>query len=235
VTGRPTIVVAEHDGHALRLLSALRPVPAVSLTVGREAEIFLASDPPDHRVSRVALRVTWAAGEWTVEATNRNGVIMHPWGQPAYPALEREVLVGDRIGLRVLGHDRRQHWVLLEHDAELRPADGGGRRTVATELGTSVRPLTPAQLEVVDLLFGEVLAWPPRLDAGVAQLKQVARRAGVSVSAVQARLAEVRSKAEALGLTRQVPLADPEYIYVIARAGFLPRPQGFAAGLPSQS
>ena len=132
------------------------------------------------------------------------------------------MLVGDRIGLRVLGNHRRQHWVLMEQELETRPADRIGRRTLATELGTSVRPLTLAQLEVVDLLFGEVLAWPPRLDAGVAQLKQVARRAGVSVSAVQARLTEVRSKAEALGLTRQVPLADPEYVYVIARAGFLP-------------
>ncbi len=234
MTGRPTIGVAEHDGRTLRLLSTHRPVPAVTLTVGREAEIFLASEPPDHRVSRVAVRVTWLAGEWTVEATNRNGVIVHPWGQPAYPAKEREVLVGDRIGLRVLGNDRRQHWVLMEQELETRPADRIGRRTLATELGTSVRPLTLAQLEVVDLLFGEVLAWPPRLDAGVAQLKQVARRAGVSVSAVQARLTEVRSKAEALGLTRQVPLADPEYVYVIARAGFLPRPPGVAAGLSSQ-
>jgi hypothetical protein len=43
----------------------------------------------------------------------------------------------------------------------------------------------------------------------------------VSASAVQARLTEIRAKATALGLARQVPLSDPEYVYVLVRAGYL--------------
>jgi hypothetical protein len=220
--------VAEHRGGKLYELPSPVVVDGSELTVGRLADVVIAADPADDRVSRVALHITLSPEGWLVRMTNRNGVVVRPWGQPSWKASSLELLPAARVALRVLGSPNRAHWVLLEDDDRL-GAEGPDslRRTIATELEVPVRPLTKAQVEVLGCLFGGLLAWPPWLEAEPLQLKQVARRVGISVSAVQARLSEVRAKASALGLVRQVPLSDPEYLYVLVRAGYL-RPADLA-------
>jgi hypothetical protein len=195
-----------------------------AVSIGRDAEVIVAMDPPDNRVSRRAATVTAGPGGWNVAVSNRNGLLVHPWGLPAWQARPAELLTENRVALRILGTHDREHWVLLESD-ELVGFDTAGVRTIgqsaSTIRATAVRPLTPAQLEAVVLLFAELLAWPPRASAAPGQLKQVARALGVSVSAVQERLKAVVAKAVTLGLSREVEVTDPEYVYVLVRAGYL--------------
>jgi hypothetical protein len=189
-----------------------------TVTVGRTADMLLPPEPSDARVSRIAVRVGRTSDGWLVHSLNRNGVVAHPWALPAYRLQPVELLTVPRVALRVIGDRDRRHWVFLECAEEGTPKRAG---TVATELGAPPRPLTAAQREVLVTLFADLLVWPPVHTAEPRQLKQVARQVSRSVSAVQVRLAEVRTKAEALGLGRKVALTDPEYLYVLVRAGYL--------------
>ncbi|MBK6872949.1 MAG: hypothetical protein IPJ14_14935 [Kineosporiaceae bacterium] len=200
--------------------STLSAAPNAVLAIGREAPVPLGVEPLDRRISRVAVEVTRTDDGWLVRSVNRNGVVVHPWGMPSYLARPREVLSGSRVALRILGTGDARYWVLLEHDG---PDDeqASARTSVLTDVDPTVRPLTKAQRDVVTALFCDLLSWPPVVPSEPRQLKQVARQIGISVSGVQARLHEVRAKAESLGLSRRVPLADPEYLYVLVRAGYL--------------
>jgi hypothetical protein len=126
-----------------------------------------------------------------------------------------------RVGLRVLGRSDLQHWVLLDDPtlAVTRPAPRPG--TELTESADQPRPLTFPQEQAIRLLFGELLAWPPIVPATPLQIKQVARQLGGSKESIQRRLEEVRKKATLVGLARQGMLTDPEYLYVLVRAGYL--------------
>jgi hypothetical protein len=84
--------------------------------------------------------------------------------------------------------------------------------------------LTVAQEMAVRTLFAELLAWPPLVPATPLQLKQVASRLGARPESIQRRLEEVRRKALGLGLARTGLLTDPEYLYVLVRAGYLAPP-----------
>ncbi len=227
------IVVAERSDGVLRTLSRHDVSVGDVSTVGREASIALGEDPPDTRVSRVALRVECQDTGWTLECVNRNGVVVQPWGLPGWQARGVESVTESRVGVRILGSAAREHWVLLEDDtrAGVDPADDPtGNLTMLTERSTRARPLTPAQLQAVYLLFGDLLSWPPTSTGQPHQLKQVARALGVSVSAVQERLKAVLGKARSLGFEREVDVTDPEYVYVLVRAGYL-RPEHVNASL----
>jgi hypothetical protein len=194
-----------------------------SVTVGREADLPLASDPADTRVSRQAVTLTPTERGWSVTITNKNGILVQPWGLPAWRARPEELLTDTHVGLRVLGEPAREHWILLQttwsptEDLTNAPDPV----TLSTIRSVAVRPITTPQLEAVVLLFDEVLAWPPRPSAAPGQLKQVARQLGLSVSAVQERLKPVIARAVALGLSRDVEVTDPEYVHVLLRAGYL--------------
>jgi hypothetical protein len=188
--------------------------------IGRESALRIGAEPPDRLVSRCSVRVQAGAEGWRVESFNRNGVVIHPWGQPAWRAQPQELLPYRRVALRILGAQESRHWVLLEDDLRA-PRPSLPRVTAATDLGASVRELTPLQREVLIHLFADLIAWPPTVPSQPRQLKQVARTLGVSVSAVQARLNDVRERARVLGLSREVPLTDPEYLYALVRAGYL--------------
>ena len=90
-----------------------------------------------------------------------------------------------------------------------------------TETEGRPKPLTVAQEQAVRSLFRPLLAWPPRLGSAPLQIKQVARELGASKESIQRRLEEVRKKAVAVGLSRLGTLTDPEYLYVLVRAGLM--------------
>ncbi len=197
--------------------------------VGREAEIE--AGPEDPLMSRVALTVTPLPYGWEVSVTNRNGGLIHPWGQPPLPALQRgrRRLAWPLLGVRLTTEDGRpQHWVLLEA-ADLRVtrvqrplADAAAG---ATEYGEEVPDLTPNQLSALRLTFEPHLRWPPATRQLLPrQLKQVATALGISDSAVQQRLERARDRALRLGLAQEVGLLDPAYLYVLVGAGHIPSP-----------
>lgn len=221
MSARRILVVEEGEESQLRTAAERNMEIGDECRVGREAELPVALDPLDRRVSRTAIVITCTTDGWLINSLNRNGVVVQPWAQPASLAQPVELLSSARVALRVLGTRQRLHWVLLEDDSRLGRDCAAPPGTVGTDLEVPVRPLTQPQREVLGLLFANLLAWPPVVGAEPLQLKQVARRLGLSVSAVQARLHDVRLKAEHLGLGRQVPLHDPEYLYVLARAGYV--------------
>lgn len=221
MTARRVVVVEETSG-GLRATTGRLLEPGQRVAAGREADLGVGGDPEDRRVSRIAVEVTSPPDGWTVAPANRNGIVVHPWALPAWRARPGEVLADARVALRVLGAADARHWVLLEDDTRLEPAlPGAGAASLWTEVDTPARALTPPQTEVLAVLFADLLAWPPVVGGEPRQLKQVARTVGVSLSGVQARLTEVRAKAARLGLAREVPLTDPEYVYVLVRAGYL--------------
>jgi hypothetical protein len=227
------IVVAQSTGRGVQVRSVHEVAAGVPVPIGRETAVSVAVDPVDRRVSRLAVQVTWTSDGWVVRSLNRNGVLVHPWGLPSWPAQPTELLTAARVALRVVGDGDRQHWILLEDDTRTRVASPV-RTSLDTDLEKPVRGLTGPQRDVLRALFADLLAWPPVAPSEPRQLKQVARLLGISVSGVQARLVEVRSKAEALGLGRQLPLTDPEYLYVLVRAGYLePELDGAPAHIPS--
>ena len=216
VTSGELVVAEEHAGK-LRVLRRVQAPLGVEVVIGRDTYVTIGADPPDSRVSREAARVIATPEGWRVLATNRNGVMVYPWAQPGRVAAPVELLRHEFVALRVVGHADRKHWLLLEGQQTTALA---GRPTVHTEIRTPPRALTGPQLEVLGCLFGELLAWPPVVGSEPLQLKQVARQLGVSLSAVQARLVEVRAKAEWFGLARHAPLTDPEYLYALVGAQF---------------
>lgn len=217
----PRIVVVEMEGTSRRVVADQRPPVGTTLTVGRTGDVEIGVVPVDLMLSAIAVRVRCAIGSWDVEVTNRNGAFVHGWGLPGRPARTIEWLRSPRVGLRLVGSDSRQYWVLLEQPEEKQfEIDRSPKRTNTLEL-PPVRPLTLAQREALHELFRDVLAWPPVVPVRRERLDAVADRLGVSISAVQARLEDARSRAEDLGLGRRVPLNDPEYLYLLVRAGFL--------------
>jgi hypothetical protein len=195
--------------------------PDAALLVGREGDIRLGVEPADEMVSRHAVRIRHAPDGWAVEAHNRNGVIVHLWGQMPVPAGPAELLRWPRVALRVVGGPDAQHWVLLDDPGLSTRASSsapGRQLTIATG---RPRPLTHPQEQTIRALFGPLLAWPPLVPAAPLQLKQVARQLGVTIESIRRRLEEVRKKATAVGLARVGGLTDPEYLYIIVRAGLL--------------
>jgi hypothetical protein len=199
--------------------------PERPVIIGREGELPVGIDPFDPKVSRNAVTITSVGDGWRLEIGNRHGVDLQLWGQPALPYYRPgELLSWPRITVCVKGDRRFRHLVLLD-DPTLaigleRPQHSGSSRI--TESLTRPPTLTVPQQEALRLLYAELLAWPPPKQAVALRINQVARRLRIGSEAVRRRLEEARQKAIALGLSREVPLTDPEYLYVLVRAGYLP-------------
>lgn len=220
MTARVRVLVGTVTGD-LTLLDD-RPLAAgMPVLFGREGDIGVGVSPVDPKVSRQAIRVTRTGPGWQVAVNNRNGVIVHPWGQAAGRAQPESLLPWPRVALRVVGRPDLRHWVLLEDAALAEPPARVAPGTDLTESAGRPRPLTAAQEHTVRTLFAELLAWPPVIPATPRQLKQVASRLGATKESIQRRLEEVRKKAVAVGLARNALLTDPEYLYVLVRAGYL--------------
>jgi hypothetical protein len=195
----------------------------VPVTIGRNATVPLGVDIPDDGISRVALTVTATTEYWEITNTSRNGIVVSPWGLAPQRPTSAVRLRWPLVAIRVLGtRPHARHDVLLEcHDYDDDRANVGTKRG-PTAAATPPRPLTPAEAEALAVVFEPVLAWPPAEKAAEPlQLKQAARRLGLTPSAVKVRLEGARAKARLLGFDRQVGVTDPAYLHVLVAAGYL--------------
>lgn len=213
-------LVIKADGTRL-LLESRTVTPNLPVIIGREGDVGIGIDPLDPKVSRHALTVTATGDAWHIKVTNRNDADQQLWGQPSLPSRPVETASWPRIAVRVRGDRDLCHWVLLDNPALSIAGRPTRRPSQLTESADRPLPLTVAQQEAIRVLFGDLLAWPPRIPATPLQLKQVASKLQIGQEAVRRRLEEARHKAISLGLSRRVPLTDPEYLYVLVRAGYL--------------
>jgi hypothetical protein len=227
------VLAYEQDGGNIRRLVGVRTPVSRTVVVGRHGDLPLGVEIADLGISRTAATISATRTGWEIDVSNRNGAVMHCWGQAPTRIEGHLHLTWPRIALRILNgakpgvQDPKQHWVLLE--ADMIPIAPGGPRpsqdsTSRTFSPTPPQPLTSKQLDALNAVFGELLQWPPRLPALPRKLASVARQLSISESGVQARLIEVRDKALQFGLHRSVALTDPEYLYTLVRAGFLAPP-----------
>lgn len=219
----------ECDGHGCRVTASTEIDVDRTVDVGREGAVGLGVRVPNRGVSRIAARVTPVESGWRIEIRNRNGAVLHPWGQPPQLAIPESLVNWPLVGVRML-HDTEttQHWVLLAAaDLAVTPAGPGGHTdttTTTTEAASRPGELPPAEREAIIVTFGELLAWPPMHPARPLQLKQAASRIGISVSGVQERLNAAKRRAVRLGSSRDVGLTDPSYLYTLVRGGYLSVP-----------
>ncbi|MGI5127275.1 hypothetical protein ACQEVB_10730 [Pseudonocardia sp. CA-107938] len=228
------VLAYEHDDVRSSVPVGMKIEVGASLTVGRHGDVPLGVEIEDRGISREAAHVTATEQGWHVEIGNRNLAMLHPWGQGpslADPTLD---LTWPRVAIRLLngspadGTDPRRHWLLLEADM-LDPTPAGARRAAdsATSTHRPPRPgkLAPGQLAALQVVFAEHLRWPPVSRAEPRTLTAAGRALGITESGVQDRLDGAVKRAVALGLHRPLGSTNPEYLYVLVRAGYFPPPQ----------
>lgn len=227
------VLVYEQDGAAATEPIGMRVPVGRTIVVGRHGDLPLGVEVPDLGISRTAVTVSAIRTGWELDVSNRNGAVLHCWGQPSTRVEGRVQVSWPRVAVRVLNGtkaastDTRHHWLLLE--ADMIPVAPGGPRpsldsTSRTFSPTPPPPLTEKQHDALYAVFGELLQWPPRLAAQPRKLVTAARALGISESGVQARLIEVRDKAMQFGLHRSVAPTDSEYLYMLVQARFLHPP-----------
>ena len=236
--GARWVVVHESDG--VDVTARHRVEIGRRVKVGREGEIPVGVRVPNRGISRCALYVTATPTGWRLEVCNRNGAVLHPWGQPAQLATADDTVNWPLVGVR-LRHDSPAplHWVLLEADdlavTPAGPTGTGPEPAETTRTDRAGRPgdLPRAEREALAVVFGDLLAWPPRHPATPLLLKQAASRIGISVSGLQDRLKAARRRAEQLGISADASLADPGFLYALVRGGYLSTPTTAAARRPA--
>jgi hypothetical protein len=196
---------------------------------GREAELPIGIDPEDPGISRLALSITAGEAGWELRLTNRNGGVLHRWGQaPAMLEAERSVHVRwPRVGVRLVGRAAGvEHWILLEADDYALPVPGATapEDSGATSIATPPRPLTGAQEDALRAVFADHLVWPPLTNPAPMARETAGRRLGISYAGVVDRLKGAQHKAHQLGSTQQFGLMEPDYLYVLVARGYLPAP-----------
>ena len=209
------LIVVERVDDVLHTIATRAMHPGESVTVGRAAELPI-GHTNDGRISRLAATVTCTENGWTIESTNRNGVLLHEWGLAPRYADRHETTDAPRMALRVVGSIVREHWILLEDDTRL----NSGRRA---EDGNGP---TAAELEALRLLFPDLLEWPPTLAEWPPGIEQVATELRITVDTLMRQLEGVRARAVGLGLSPEVTVADPDYVHLLVQAGWL-RPDQF--------
>jgi len=215
-------------------LSAISIPRGQACIVGKEADLAIGVEPPDPGVSRRALAIAASADGWRLTIHNRNGAVVHLWGQApswADPGSEL-VLSWPRIGVRVIGSDRTiEHWVLFESDRYVIAGSVPASRPPGpTRQPPIPRTLTATQAAAVRTVFREFLAWPPISGPLPMPLAAAGNRLGVSATAVSERLVRVQERAHALGLHHQTGVSDPSYVYLLVRHGYIDPPIGSAGG-----
>src|SRR5690349_18919169 len=107
------ILAYEGDGRGCRVTASEPGVVGRRLEIGREAELPIAVTVPSTAVSRRAVAVTTTDFGWQIEVLNRNGAVLHPWGQAPELAPAQLTLNWPLVGLRMLPDSpSSQHWVL---------------------------------------------------------------------------------------------------------------------------
>ena len=211
-----------------------------SVMIGREGDLPIAIDPIDAGVSRRALTVTVDPAHWQIAVTNTNHAWIHPWGQrpiwvEANTTTRRK---WPRIGVLLIGNrEDLHHWVLLESDTDpsewrKRPIEPAAASVgpAGTQVKGPAGGLTRAQLEAVQMVFAKHLAWPPVIASEPMLLEAAARKLHIVPNAITDRLKQAQNRAYALGPHRQTGVMSPEFVYVLAGAGYLPVPAPFSAG-----
>ncbi len=220
-------------------------VPTADVTVsqdhrvwlGRAADLRIGVEPPDPGISRRGLAVTARQSGWEMQITNSNHAWVYPWGQrPTWVQAGNTILKRwPRIGVLLVGaNEKVHHWVLLESGElpagfTLTPVQNEDN-IQQTQLKSRQQGLTKSQFEAVTAVFGPHLMWPPVITPETLLLETAAKRLGVTANAVRVRLEAARKRVEALGPFRQVGVTDPEYVYLLAGAGYLPLPGPFRRG-----
>lgn len=199
----------------------------ISVIVGREGELLIGVTPEDTGISRRALTITPTATGWSLLSSNSNGAVLHPWAQPAAwldPGIA-QLSVWPRIAVRLIGSRADlQHWVLLvgDHYEMLGGRDGATPTNTVTPRAPLA--LTTAQTEALRAVFGPHLQWPPVVGPLPTTLQAAARHLGISEAAIYQRLEAAQNRAYQLGSHRQYGVTEPDYVYVLARHGYLGRP-----------
>ncbi|MDT7561787.1 MAG: hypothetical protein QOG76_411 [Pseudonocardiales bacterium] len=228
--GKRWVMTYEGAPGACRVTGARTLEVGQTLEIGREGELALGVSVPSGAVSRNAVAITVNQHGWEVTIGNRNGAVLHPWGQAPELAAPRGTVNWPLVAVRMLPDSAvSQHWVLIEAD-DL-PVTPAGAVAAATLTQTDrVEPpgrLPPAERQALLTVFGAQLSWPPAHPAEPLLLKQAASREGISISGMQDRLKSALARAMRLGQSRVVPLTDPSYLYVLVRAGYLDPPSDF--------
>ena len=205
------LIVVERVDDVPHTIGTRAMSPGDCVTVGRAAELPI-GHTNDARISRLAVSVTCTESGWAIESTNRNGVLIHPWGLPPRYAQRDETTAAPRVALRVVGSIVREHWVLLEDDTRLTGSTGEGP--------------TAGELEALRLLFPDLLEWPPVLAEWPPGIEHVAGLLRTTPETLIRRLEEIRARALELGLPPEVTVADPEYVHLLVQSGWL-RPDQF--------
>ena len=226
-----------HSGSWRTPASVMTVEPGDSVLVGREGDLPVGIDPIDTGVSRRALTVTVEATQWVMEVTNSNHAWIHPWGQrPTWVEATSTVHKRwPRVGVLLTGsRDDLHHWVMLESDSDpsewrSRPVEQASPASnpPGTQVKVATTGLTEAQLEAVQMVFGKYLAWPPVIASQPMLLEAAARRLRIAPTAVTDRLKQAQNRAYALGPHRQMGVMNPDFVYVLAGAGYLPVPEFF--------
>ena len=228
MTGTRWVLAYEGGPDGCRVTAGARIEVGQRLTAGREGDLPIGAEIANTRISRQALTVTATDLGWQVAVTNRNGAMVHPWAQAPELAAPEVVLNWPFVALRVPAEPgASRHWVLLEAD-DL-PIVPGGPRATQTDITPTDRVkrpsgLPPAEHEALCTVFEAHLQWPPIDAVHPLLLKQAAKRIGITVSGLQDRLTSARARAAKLGLGGRVGLADPTYLYLLVRAGYLAPP-----------
>jgi hypothetical protein len=199
------------------------------LGVGRAGELPLGVAVASGTVSRQAAAVTATVHGWDIEATNRNGAVLHAWGQAPQLAPHRGSVNWPLLAVRMLPESADvQHWVLIEAD-ELPVTPTGPVPADLTRTDTVEPPgrLPPAERAALCTVFRDHLSWPPPHPAEPLLLKQAASRLGISISGMQDRLRSARARAGRIGAPTSGGLTDPSYLYALVRAGYLDPPTVF--------
>ena len=211
--------------------------PGEAVLVGREGDLAVAIDPLDSGVSRRALEIRVSPDHWEIDVFNSNHAWVHPWGQRPVWVESASTLRKrwPRVGVLVMGrNEQRHHWILLETDEftsqwrDRHVADASHER--ATQVKPAAGGLTSSQLEAIELVFGGLLAWPPSVNTAPTLLDAAARRLQIAPTAVSERLRQAQNRAYSLGPHRQTGVMEPEWVYVLASAGYLPIPEFFGSG-----
>lgn len=207
-----------------------------TLLVGRRGDIPLGVEVPDSGVSRRALTLTSEPTGWLLDVSNRNGAVLHCWGQKPLDVLGEIRVRWPRVAVRFLNgskpnaEDDREHWILLESNDLAITREGPQQDADSTSRTFTPGPppnLTDDQLAAVEAVFSEVLQWPPVASPQPRKLSSVARELGISTSAVQERLKHAREKAIRCGFYGSVGLTDSSYLYALVRSEFMKLPPPF--------
>jgi hypothetical protein len=228
--GARRILIHEGTPESCRVTAARTIKIGDTIDIGREGELPIGVTVPSGAISRLAVTVTATPRGWNVVAANRNGLLIHPWGQAPLRAESHNTLNWPLVGLRTLPDTASsQHWVLMEAD-DL-PVDPTGaiaeRGVIRTDLVDPPADLTPAEREALTIVFEQQLRWPPVHPAQPLLLKQAGVRLGITISGLHDRLKAARARALRLGHTPLAGLTDPGYLYALVRAGYLAPPNDF--------